>query len=167
MATDPLATTLSTIIADYENAIHANALVTLMNEYACHPMGGGKALDLEVQKKLPAALAAHPDAFSILVFKKNKAVGLANCFVGFSTFKCKPLVNIHDVIVSASTRGEGISTLLLDHIEQIAREKNCCKLTLEVLEGNIRAQKAYQKFGFDAYELKPEHGKALFWEKPL
>ncbi|MFT5906124.1 MAG: ribosomal protein S18 acetylase RimI-like enzyme, partial [Cryomorphaceae bacterium] len=42
-----------------------------------------------------------------------------------------------------------------------------CKITLEVLSKNEVAKSAYQKFGFSGYELDPEAGKALFWEKPI
>ena len=41
------------------------------------------------------------------------------------------------------------------------------KLTLEVLEGNSVAQSAYRAFGFEGYELDPQMGKALFWQKKL
>jgi hypothetical protein len=38
---------------------------------------------------------------------------------------------------------------------------------LEVLTGNRLAQSAYLKFGFGAYELDPEMGGAIFWQKAL
>ncbi len=56
---------------------------------------------------------------------------------------------------------------MLEKVEKIALDKDCCKLTLEVFEGNLVAQKSYRKFGFSAYELAPEMGQALFWEKAL
>ena len=46
-------------------------------------------------------------------------------------------------------------------------KKNCCKITLEVLEGNTIAKNAYKKFGFMGYELDPKMGKAMLWEKSL
>jgi ribosomal protein S18 acetylase RimI-like enzyme len=52
-------------------------------------------------------------------------------------------------------------------VEEIAVELGCCKLTLEVLEGNHIAQAAYKSFGFNGYELNPQTGRALFWEKKL
>ena len=52
-------------------------------------------------------------------------------------------------------------------VTEIARERGCCKLTLEVLERNHAAQKAYRSFGFAPYELAPETGMAMFWEKKL
>jgi ribosomal protein S18 acetylase RimI-like enzyme len=56
---------------------------------------------------------------------------------------------------------------MLDKLEEIARSKGCCKLCLEVLEGNVRAQKVYKSFGFASYQLDPSMGKALFWNKKL
>ncbi len=84
-----------------------------------------------------------------------------------STFKCKPLINIHDVVVLNEFRRLGISQRMLSKVEEIAKEKGCCKMTLEVLEGNKAAQNSYLKYGFEGYELDPAHGKALFWKKSL
>jgi hypothetical protein len=57
--------------------------------------------------------------------------------------------------------------LLLQKTENLAIDLGCCKLTLEVLEGNHVAHAAYLSAGFSGYELNPEMGKALFWEKKL
>jgi ribosomal protein S18 acetylase RimI-like enzyme len=57
--------------------------------------------------------------------------------------------------------------LLLAEVETIARERGCGKLTLEVLEGNEPAKRAYRNFGFDAYQLDPALGQALFWQKTV
>lgn len=37
----------------------------------------------------------------------------ANCFESFSTFACKPLINIHDFIVLEKYKGNGISQKIL------------------------------------------------------
>jgi ribosomal protein S18 acetylase RimI-like enzyme len=92
---------------------------------------------------------------------------MAICFEGFSTFACKPLLNVHDIIVDARFRGRGLSKRLLAKAEVIAVRLGCCKLTLEVLEGNVVAQAAYKACGFAGYELDPKMGKAMFWQKKL
>ena len=125
----------------------------------------GAALPQAVQQSLASELAKIPNAFSVLCYVDNKPAGLVNCFTGFSTFKCKPLVNIHDVTVFKDFRGLGLSQRMLKKVEQIAQERGCCKLTLEVLEGNEIARNAYLKLGFDSYELDPAMGRALFWQK--
>jgi GNAT superfamily N-acetyltransferase len=155
------------VLADYANEKHAGDLVALLNHYAVDRMGGGEALDAQVQAQLASALAGLPHAFSLLCYVNDRPAGLANCFEGFSTFRCKPLINIHDLVVDREYRGLGISQRLLERVEEMAKEKGCCKITLEVLEGNETARNAYLKFGFAGYELDPVLGKALFWQKRI
>jgi GNAT superfamily N-acetyltransferase len=153
--------------ADLSILAHAEAMVQLMDEYALDPMGGGKSLSDYVKTNLSAELAKRKAAHVILAFVDAEPAGLVVCLEGFSTFACKPLLNIHDVIVALPYRGRGLSKLLLQKAEEIAFDLGCCKLTLEVLEGNHVAQSAYKACGFSGYELNPLMGKALFWEKKL
>lgn len=155
------------IRADLSNRNHAEALVSLMSEYAQDPMGGGKDLLVNVKENLAPTLNRRSDAHVVLAYVDKLAVGLVTCLEGFSTFRCKPLLNIHDAIVKSEYRGQGISRMLLKEAEIIAKEIGSCKMTLEVLEGNKAAQSAYSKYGFRGYELDPKMGKALFWEKVL
>ena len=155
------------VIADLNNAAHADAVLLLLNEYAKDEMGGGTGLSEFARQNLIPALQSRPGMFSVLAFAEAQPVGLAICVEGFSTFACKPLINIHDIVVSHAFRGRGISRRILAKVEEQAIERGCCKLTLEVLEGNKIAQSAYKSFGFDGYELNPETGKALFWQKLL
>jgi ribosomal protein S18 acetylase RimI-like enzyme len=158
---------INILLADYHNSSHQQAILMLLDAYARDPMGGGEGLSEEVMNTLPPMLAAEPGAFSILAFVDDQAAGLVNCFQALSTFRARPLINIHDVAVLPDYRGQGLGTAMLNKVEEIARERGCCKLTLEVLEGNRVARKAYEKLGFSGYELNPELGQALFWEKKL
>lgn len=155
------------IIADYQNPLHAAALIEVLDAYAQDPMGGNQALCTKTKDKLVGELAKLDSAVTILAFVDGKPAGLVNGFLGFSTFKCKPLLNIHDVTVKTEYRGMGISLQMMNTAQALAQEKGCCKLTLEVLERNIPAQNAYLKLGFTGYELDPKLGKAMFWEKTL
>ncbi|HDZ57243.1 MAG TPA: GNAT family N-acetyltransferase [Pseudomonas xinjiangensis] len=153
--------------ADYHDPDHASAIVRLLDAYAQDPMGGGEPLSEEVKLTLAGKLAALPHAFSVLCYVDGQPAGLVNCFEGFSSFVASPLVNIHDVVVSPAFRGLGVSQLMLAEVERIAIERGCCKLTLEVLEGNRVAQGAYEKCGFSGYQLDPAMGHAMFWQKSL
>lgn len=158
---------LEILQADYSNSRHCQDLIELLDEYARDPMGGGQPLSAFAKANLAAALAKRPDALSLLAYLDGRAVGLINSFEGFSTFACKPLLNIHDVMVLKDYRGQGISRRMLERLEVIARARGCCKLTLEVLAGNQVARQAYERYGFKGYELDPAMGQALFLEKPL
>lgn len=158
---------ISLTTAQLNNPRDADDLMSLLLEYALTQEGGGKGLSEFTQENLVTELKKRNDCLVILARHGNTPVGLLTGFEGFSTFACKPLLNIHDLIVSARYRGMQLSQQLLSHAEKISKQRNYCKLTLEVLDGNIVAKNAYLKFGFTAYELDPKMGKALFWEKEI
>lgn len=158
---------LSVCRADYQNPGHARALVALLDAYAQDPAGGGAPLSEFAKTHLVAELAARPQAFSVLAFADEQPVGLVNCIEGFSTFACRPLVNIHDVAVLPSHRGQRVAEQMLALVDTIARERGACKLTLEVLQGNASAIRLYQRTGFAGYQLDPAMGRAQFFQKWL
>ncbi|MDB5843346.1 MAG: GCN5-related N-acetyltransferase, partial [Polaromonas sp.] len=106
-------------------------------------------------------------AFSVLAFAGDEPVGLVNCIEGFSTFACRPLVNIHDVAVLPGHRGRRVAERMLALVQDIARERGACKLTLEVLSGNASAVRLYERVGFAGYQLDPAMGTAQFFQKWL
>lgn len=153
--------------ADYTNPQHASALLSLLDAYARDISGGGEPLGEFTQSNLASALAARPQAFTVLAFIGKEPVGLVNCMEGFSTFACKPLINVHDVVVVASQRGQRLAEKMLDLVEDIAVRRGACKLTLEVLQGNRSAIRLYERIGFAAYQLDPAMGTAQFLQKWL
>lgn len=153
--------------ADYANKIHAQALVTLLDAYARDPAGGGEPLSDFARANVVHELGRRPQAFSVLAFDGPEPVGLVNAIEGFSTFACRPLVNVHDVAVAASHRRRGIAALMLAEVERIARGRGACKLTLEVLSGNGSARRLYERLGFADFQLDPAMGQAQFLQKWL
>ena len=124
-------------------------------------------MDEYTLQNLIPQLQKHHGAFSVLAFADNVPIGLVNCFQTFSTFQCRPIVNIHDVVVRKSHRGQGVAEKMLQLVQERAKGIGCCKLTLEVLEGNAVAKKVYKRFGFNAYQLDPSQGNALLWQKVI
>ena len=164
--------TLELKLADWQNSVDNNAVVSMLQSYALHPMGGAEPLCEYAVKHLPTAMAVTPGAFSVIAWLVDdegatQAAGLANCFTGFSTFACKPLINIHDLYVKDVARGQGTGQKLLAFVEAEAKERGCCKVTLEVLTGNSNAVQAYERFGFERYKLDDSTGHALFMHKKI
>lgn len=165
--TDATTPSLRICQADYANPVHADALVMLLDAYARDPAGGGEALSEFAKTHLIQALAARPQAFSVLAFWGDQPVGLVNCIEGFSTFACRPLVNVHDVAVLPGHRGQRIGEKMLSLVDEISRRRGACKLTLEVLQGNRSAITLYERMGFAGYQLDPGMGQAQFFQKWL
>ena len=159
--------TLVTCQADLAQPDHARAVLSLMEIYARDPMGGGEGLSEQARAQLIPSLHRWPTSRVVLGFVGDEPVALAIGFLGFSTFACQPLLNVHDVVIHPAYRGQGLTRPLFEALEAVAREAGCCKITLEVLEGNKPARRAYESLGFRGYQLDPALGQALFWEKKL
>jgi len=135
--------------ADLDDARDAGSVVALLDSYAREPVGLSKPLPHDVRERLIPALKDIANARVWLALDGDAAVGIAVCFVGFSTFRAKPLLNIHDLAVLPEYRGKGAGRALLQAAEDYARREGCCRLTLEVLEANAGARALYRRFGFD------------------
>lgn len=155
----------------FVDPVDCAALLKLMDVYASDPMGGGSPLPSEVKERLCRELSSNPGAISFIAWRDGaeppEAIGLINCFLGYSTFKARPLLNIHDIVVLPENRRQGIGQALLAAAEAAARERGCCKLTLEILSGNANAMASYTRFGFEPYTLDPKAGQASFMHKWL
>lgn len=153
--------------ADLKRTEHQYAVIELIDAYAMDPMGNGKPLSAEVRRALIPALRRHPTTVIFLAYQGGNAIGIAVCFLGFSTFSAQPLINIHDLAVLAPHRGQGTARRLLEEVERKARDMGCCKLTLEVQENNHRARRVYEATGFAQAVYQEAAGRSLFLSKPL
>ncbi len=149
-----MTTPIQIIEADYDDPRHLRDLSAMLNAYAQDPMGGGKPLDEEVLDRVRSGLQSHPAAMTFLAYRgapeQDNAlpVGIVNCFLGFSTFRGKPLINIHDLAVAPEARKQGVARLLLDAVKAKGEALGCCAISLEVRDDNPAAQKLYQSYGF-------------------
>jgi ribosomal protein S18 acetylase RimI-like enzyme len=134
--------------ADLGNPRDALAVVDVLDSYASDPRGGSTPLADDARARLIPMLHAHPTSLVLLAFDGDEAVGLAIGFWGVSSFRALPLVNIHDLAVIPGRRGHGVGRALLEAVEVRARERGCCKLTLEVQEDNTPARTLYERYGF-------------------
>ena len=141
--------------ADFDDDRDVNGFIEVLDSYARAPVGGGSSLAPEVRERVVPMLREHPTSLVLLAFIDDEPVGVAVCFFGMSTFRARPLLNIHDLAVLPAYQGKGVGPALLEAVEDHARRGGCCKLTLEVRDDNTRARGVYQRFGFEDYALGP------------
>jgi ribosomal protein S18 acetylase RimI-like enzyme len=158
---------LRIVKADYRDADQRRAIPQLLDAYAKDLLGFRKPLAEAVLAKLVDGLAGFPTALVLLAQYDGAYVGMAICFLGFSTFRAQPLLNIHDFMVLRAYRRRGIGKALLAAVEAAALERGCCKITLEVQMKNEAARRIYQAYGFKASFLDPEAGEQLSLTKTL
>jgi ribosomal protein S18 acetylase RimI-like enzyme len=162
---DQLHTAVRVRPADLNHPEDCRSVVELLDMYSQEPLGQARPLTEEVRERLIPGLRQHPNVLVLLAFDDTLAVGIAVCFVGFSTFAARPLLNIHDLAVRPESRGRGVGRALLHAAQHQAIQRNCCKMTLEVRNDNHNAQRLYQAFGFTSGN--GDTSAYAFWIKAL
>lgn len=148
--------------AKLDDPADAAALVEIIDSYARGPGGQSAPLSSDARARMARGLLDQPNAQVLFACAGARVLGAAVCLWGFSTFAGRPFLNVHDLAVLPEFRGRGIGERLLAEIERRARERDCCKLTLEVHSTNDGASRLYARFGFGPWD-----SPTLFVTKPL
>lgn len=152
---------MDVLIADLSQPAHADAVVALLDMYCQDFFGNHAPLENEVRFRVirglkecggTCFLARHGEAF----------VGVAICLPSYSSFRARPILNIHDLAVVPECRGKGVGRALLAAVEEEARRRGCAKITLEVRSDNALAMDLYRRCGFRG--TQPE---TLFWSREV
>lgn len=149
-------------ICDFTNPLHQQALTSLLNHYMSDPMGDYPQHDEKKQAQLLEGLGSHPSAFVLFLLYDGEYAGMTTNFVNYSTFKLKPYLYIHDVVILNKYRGKGLGKAMMEKLVLISKERDYCKITLEVREDNPAALNLYKNLGFE--ECDP---KMYFWTKTI
>ena len=147
---------------DLENSAHCSNLLMLLDDYMRGEMGNGKPMTDRLGTEIINGLKNHAGYIGFFACVGHKFAALANCNLNFSTWQAKPLINIHDFIVSSAMRNRGIGMFLLKEIERYAADNHYCRINLEVRNDNYIAQNLYRKAGYN--DCNPPN---YFWEKRL
>lgn len=146
---------------DFADDEDTHRFIEMLDAYARDPMGADRALPGAVKDRLRIDLPRLPNAHGLLAEAADVPIGFATCFIGYSTFQARPLLNVHDIAVLDAWRGRSVAGQLLAAIADLGRRLGCCRLTLEVREDNQAARRAYARAGFVAAPCD------LFLECPL
>ncbi len=158
---------LNVRLADLGDPLDGHRYLDLLNAYARDPMGANTPLPMQLLQRTLADLRNLPTSRIFVAELGDETVGFATCFLGYSTFRARPLLNIHDIAVLPKYRGQGYGRRLLQAIAEQAQREGCCKLTLEVREDNPLAAGLYHSEGFSAGKAGDKQVQYRFLEKRL
>lgn len=162
-ASDPSAIVVRA--ADLSDLGDARAVTAMLDAYARDPLGMEAPLPEQVKSVLTDRLREVPHWIAV-AWKGTAPVGIAVCFPGFSTFRARPLLNLHDFAVVPEARGSGAGKALMQAVLEEARRRGSCKVTLEVRSDNDRAKRLYAAAGFTAYD-DGSGASFEFWKREL
>ncbi len=148
----------SVIYLDVSNEAHRSQFKQLFDEYA-------SSVSANLDPLITSKIYELPYFHGFLCLVEQKPAAFAVCFESFSTYRSKKVLNIHDFMVSLNHRGQGIGKILLDGIEQFCNHHDFLKITLEVDDNNIVAQKLYSSCNFQDHQVVLKG--LLHWQKYL
>ncbi|MFB6343675.1 GNAT family N-acetyltransferase [Saccharicrinis sp. FJH62] len=149
-------------LIDLKRMSHITAFKKLLSVYMIDEMGSKRQLYPEQSSKVVQDLMKQSNYCGFLVKAGNEYIAMANCFINYSTFRGKQLLNIHDYIVTPEYRQKGVGSFLMDEIIFYCESQGYCRINLEVREDNFKAQGLYKKSGF-----KQCDPNMFFWERNL
>lgn len=111
--------------------------------------------DSDKQLRALRLMLANPEKGRLFVARtRGRLVGMATVLSTVSSAEGGPVLLLEDVIVSASYRGEGIGSVLVEHILQWAGEQGFLRVSLLTDADNHGAHRFYQKLGFVPSEMR-------------
>lgn len=90
---------------------------------------------------------ARPAAEVVLAFAGEQPAGFALWFESYSTFLAKPGIYLEDLFVYPRHRGRGLGRRLLQHLAQVAVERDYGRVEWAVLDWNVDAIGFYRSLG--------------------
>ena len=107
------------------------------------------APDRKLQEKGLAEIIENPGVGSILVARDDSGVlGMVNLLYTISTALGGRVALLEDMVVTSASRGKGVGSALLKHGLELAKKKNCLRISLLTDADNYKAHKFYERHGF-------------------
>lgn len=143
--------------ADLNQINDQQHILALLNDFA-QAASIQQPLSEDVKATLISNLRQLPTTRVYFALYEGQPIGIAICFLGFSTFANRLLLNIHDFFVRSAWQGQGVGKAFLNYVEQHAKSLGCCKVTLEVYAHNTGAKAMYERQGYVGSRADdPEH----------
>ena len=94
-----------------------------------------------------ALFGPRPYCEAIVAALDGSDVGFALFFRNFSTFAGRPGLYLEDLYVRPIARGHGVGTRLMQHLIQLAKDRNCARMEWAALDWNAPAIGFYEGLG--------------------
>lgn len=134
--------------ADLSNPTHASAIVDLLAQLAESEFGRQEPMTAAEKTDLIPGLDSFPAKRIWLASVGGTICGITVCFLQFSIFSSKQMLNIHDLYTLPDYRRRGVGKALVRTAIAWARNHGHAFANIEVAKDNVNAMALYRKLGF-------------------
>jgi GNAT superfamily N-acetyltransferase len=103
-----------------------------------------------IATRLDTLLADYSHYELVGAFNGGTLVGLAGAWVATKIW-CGRYLEIDNLVVAPARRAAGIGSLLIRHLEALARERDCNIIVLDSYTGNHPSHRLYHRLGFEIW----------------
>ncbi|MCW1886428.1 GNAT family N-acetyltransferase [Luteolibacter flavescens] len=103
-----------------------------------------------LEQRFMTILAEHPHYHAYGAFLDGKLAGLASAWIATKVW-CGRYLEVDNIVVDPEIRSAGVGTLLVQHLEALAREKDCNLAVLDSYTSNHASHRLYHRLGFEIW----------------
>lgn len=103
-----------------------------------------------VRERLETILADHPHYELFGAFAGDKLAGLAGAWIATKIW-CGRYLEVDNLVVSEDHRSSGIGSLLMKHLEELAKKQDCKVMVLDSYASNTASHRLYYRLGFEIW----------------
>lgn len=122
-----------------------DSILDLIKELAIFEKAESSVINNKEQM-LMDGFSNHPIFTCFVAELDNKIIGIALCYVRYSTWQGKCLF-LEDLIVTSNYRNKGIGEMLFNTCLKYSKSQGYYKMQWQVLDWNSKAVHFYEKFG--------------------
>ena len=103
-----------------------------------------------IVERLDTLLADHSHYQLIGAFAAGRLVGVAGAWIATKIW-CGRYLEIDNLVVDPNQRSTGIGSLLIQHLDNLARERDCKLIVLDSYTANRASHRLYHRLGFEIW----------------
>ena len=103
-----------------------------------------------IAERLATLLAEHSHYEIFGAFAAEKLVGVAGAWIATKIW-CGRYLEIDNLVVDPNQRSAGVGSLLVQHLESLARERDCKIIVLDSYTANRPSHRLYHRLGFEIW----------------